>query len=236
MPTINKLMGIGSFGFTAAFPDLGDAWRWRIMNYSFQTQTPAPRGSTLRVSRHPNAYFHFNAGINNVKLLDGELVITTTSGKTLATDFLILGTGFIVDPLVRTELDGYADKIALWRDRYQPPAGLEHSQLGAFPYLADDFSFMERTPGEAPWLSRIHCFNYGASISLGKTSGDIPGISEGAAWLARSLAAKFYSEDIEQHWQRLLDYATPELKGDEWTASDLPDREAEQPLKRRGAV
>lgn len=236
MPTINKLMGIGSFGFTAAFPDLSDAWRWRIMNYSFQTQTPAPRGSTLRVSRHPNAYFHFNAGINNVKLLDGELVITTTSGKTLATDFLILGTGFIVDPLVRTELDGYADKIALWRDRYQPPAGLEHSQLGAFPYLADDFSFMERTPGEAPWLSRIHCFNYGASISLGKTSGDIPGISEGAAWLVRSLAAKFYSEDIEQHWQRLLDYATPELKGDEWTVSDFPDREAEQPLKRRGAV
>jgi len=236
MPTINKLMGIGSFGFTAAFPDLSDDWRWRIMNYSFQTQTPAPRGSTLRVSRHPNAHFHFNAGISAVKLRDGELVITTTSGKTLATDFLILGTGFIVDPLARTELAGYADKIALWRDRYQPPAELENSQLAAFPYLADDFSFTERTQGEAPWLSRIHCFNYGASISLGKISGDIPGISEGAEWLARSLAAKFYGEDIEQHWQRLLDYATPELKGDEWTASDLPDGEAEQSLKWRGAV
>ena len=62
MPAINKLMGIGSFGFTAAFPQLDDAWRWRIMHYSFQTQTPAPRGSTLRVSRHPNAYFHFSAG------------------------------------------------------------------------------------------------------------------------------------------------------------------------------
>lgn len=235
MPTINKLMGIGSFGFTAGFPDLDDAWRWRIMRYSFETQTPPPRGSTLRVSRHPNAYFHFDAGIGSVDFADGELAITTTSGKTLAADFLILGTGFIVDPIARTELDGYADRIALWRDRYRPPPGLAHAQLGAFPYLADDFGFMERVPGEAPWLSRIHCFNYGASVSLGKTSGDIPGISEGAAWLARALAAKFYAEDIEQHWQRLLDYATPELKGDEWTASALPDARSEPPAKRRGA-
>ncbi|MFI0847982.1 NAD(P)-binding domain-containing protein [Mesorhizobium sp. IMUNJ 23232] len=223
MPTINKLMGIGSFGFTAAFPDLGDDWRWRIMHYSFQTQTPAPRGSTLRVSRHPNAYFHFGVDIERMAFIDGEVVISTTDGKILHTDSVILGTGFLVEPLARTELDGYADKIALWRDRYQSPAGLQHAQLGAFPYLADDFSFQERDPGTGPWLSRIHCFNYGASVSLGKTSGDIPGISEGASWLARAIAAKFYAEDIEQHWQRLLAYDTPELRGDEWTATDLPD-------------
>ncbi len=235
MPTINKLMGIGSFGFTAAFPSLGDEWRWRIMSYSFKTQTPAPRGSTLRVSRHPNAYFHFDAGIRQVALDGGELRIATASGKQLASDFLILGTGFTADPMARTELAGYADRIALWRDRYRPPAGLEHPELGAFPYLADDFSFTERTAGEAPWLSRIHCFNYGASISLGKTSGDIPGISEGARWLARALAARFYGEDIEQHWERLLAYATPELQGDEWTASELPDAGIDRETRRRGA-
>lgn len=236
MPTVNKLMGIGSSGFTAAFPDLGDDWRWRIMHYSFQTQTPAPHGSTLRVSRHANAHFHFDAGIDRVDPANGALEITTTSGKVLDTDFIILGTGFIVDPLARTELEGYADRIALWRDRYQPPAGLANEQLGAFPYLADDFSFIERNAGEASWLSRIHCFNYGASVSLGKTSGDIPGISEGAGWLARAIAAKLYSEDIEVHWQRLLDYDTPELKGDEWTASELPDRGFDRPSQKRGAL
>ena len=82
---------------------------------------------------------------------------------------------------------------------------------------------MEREPGETPWLAKIHCFNYGASASLGKMSGDIPGISDGAAWLAREMAARFYSEDIERHWQRLLAYDTPELRGDEWTASELPE-------------
>jgi FAD-dependent urate hydroxylase len=234
MPTINKLMGIGSFGFTAAYSELSDAWRWRIMHYSFLTQTPAPRGSTLRVSRHANAFFHFGVAVENARLIADEIELELSGGRQLATDFLILGTGFLVEPLARTELEGYAGRIALWRDRYQPPPGLEQEQLGNFPYLAEDFSFLERTPGEAPWLSRIHCFNYGASVSLGKTSGDIPGISEGAAWLARAIAAKFYAENIEEHWQRLLAYETPELKGDEWRESELPDETGDAPARKRG--
>jgi cation diffusion facilitator CzcD-associated flavoprotein CzcO len=239
MPTVNKLMGIGSYGFTAGFPALGDAWRWRIMHYSAETQTPAPRGSTLRVSRHANAYFHFDAAIEGTEAADGEVTIHIAGGKRLRTDYLILGTGFLVEPLARRELDPYAGSIALWRDRYVPPAGLENAQLGLFPYLAADFSFQERGEGEAPWLSRIHCFNYGASVSLGKTSGDIPGISEGAGWLARELAARFYAEDIEKHWNILQAYDTPELRGDEWTASELPEGTAEEAssrLQRRGVA
>ncbi|KQY16791.1 FAD-dependent oxidoreductase [Rhizobium sp. Root73] len=223
MPCINKLMGIGSFGFTAAFPQLGDARRWQIMNYSLRTQTPAPRGSTLRVSRHPNAYFHFDAAVEKTRIDGDEIVIQTSQGKPVHADFLILGTGFGVDPLARKELDGYADKIRLWQDCFTPPAGQENADLGRFPYLANDFTFLEREPGQAPWLANIHSFNSGATASLGKVSGDIPGISEGAAWLAQEIAAKLYTENFDQYWQRLLDYDTPELRGDEWTASPLPD-------------
>ncbi len=223
MPSINKLMGIGSFGFTAAFPKLGDARRWQIMNYSLRTQTPAPRGSTLRVSRHPNAFFHFDAAVSKVTLEDEEIVISTQSGKTIRTDFVILGTGFKVDPMARKELDGYADKILLWQDKYTPPTDLGNDDLGKFPYLADDFTFIEREPGQAPWLGNIHSFNAGAAASLGKLSGDIPGISEGAALLAHEIAARLYVENFDQHWQRLLAYDTPELQGDEWTATPLPD-------------
>jgi cation diffusion facilitator CzcD-associated flavoprotein CzcO len=223
MPCINKLMGIGSFGFTAAFPQLGDARRWQIMNYSLRTQTPAPRGSTMRVSRHPNAYFHFDAAVETTELDGDEIVISTSQGKAVRCDFLILGTGFGVDPLARKELDGYADKILLWQDRFTPPQGQENAELGNYPYLASDFTFLEREPGQAPWLANIHSFNSGAAASLGKMSGDIPGISEGAALLAREIAASLYTENFGQYWQRLLDYDTPELRGDEWTASPLPD-------------
>ena len=61
-------------------------------------------------------------------------------------------------------------------------------------------------------------------------SGDIPGISEGAAWLAREVAAKLYAEDVETHWQGMQDYDTPELVGDEWEPTELTED------ARRGAV
>ena len=221
MPCINKMMGIGSYGFSVGFPTLSDDWRWRFMHYSFVTQTPAPHLSTLRVSRHSNAYFHFDAGIEQVRFTGTELIIDTARGARLATDFIILGTGFTIDPRVRSEMADYADQILLWRDCYTPPPELAHEELGLFPYLADDFAFQERSPGVAPWLRHIHSFNYGATLSLGKISGDIPAVSEGAAMLAQALAADFYRQDIERHWQILLDYDKPELLGNEWTASEI---------------
>jgi len=226
MPTINKMMGIGTYGFVAAFPDLPDEWRWRFMHYSFVTQTPAPRGSTLRVSRHTNAYFHFGKGIRSVAESDGAVEILTEDGSRLVTDYVILGTGFTVEPDARTEMAGYADDILLWGDCYTPPAEEAHADLARFPYLAGDFTFREKAPGRAPWLANIYAFNYGATVSMGKVSGDIPGVSEGALWLARALASKLYGEDVAVHFQAMVDYAKPELTGEEWTASEIEDTRA----------
>lgn len=221
MPTVNKMMGIGSYGFTQGFRALSDAWRWQFMQYAFTAQTPSPRGSTLRVSRHPNAHFHFGAGVQQARMDGAELVLTTPRGD-LRTDYLILGTGFRIEPAARPELAGHADQILLWRDVYQPPPGLAHAELGNFPYVAPDFAFLPREPGTMDWLSRIHCFNFAASLSLGKVSGDIPGISEGADWLAGGIARALYAEDVDAHWQSLQDYDKPELLGDEWRVSDWP--------------
>ncbi|MEM0906830.1 MAG: NAD(P)/FAD-dependent oxidoreductase [Pseudomonadota bacterium] len=232
MPTINKMMGIGSFGFTSGYADLSDAWRWRFMHYSFVTQTPAPRGSTLRASRHPSVSFHFGKSIETVTERSGAASIVMADGSHYDADYLILGTGFTVDPLARDELEGAADKILLWRDVYMPPADERHGDLENFPYLSADFSFKSRDHATAPFLSNIHAFNYGATVSLGKVSGDIPGVSDGAAWLARALAANLYREDVDVHYQALKDYAKPELQGDEWTPSPWPDDETTADLPR----
>ena len=228
MPTINKLMGVGSYGFLAGYPTLPDEWRWRIMHYSFSTQTPAPHGSTLRVGRHADAFFHFGRRIRRIDADGPELELHFDDGARLRTDHVVLGTGFLPDAEARPELGDAARWITLWRDAYRPPEDERNEELGSYPWLGSDFAFREREPGRAPWLSRVHCFNYGAMASLGKVSGDIPGISEGAAWLARELAAAFYREDIETHWRDLEAYDKPELTGDEWVASELPD--ADDPM------
>jgi hypothetical protein len=222
MPRINKLMGIGTPGFTHGFSALSDLWRWRFIHYAHGEQTPPPRDSTLRVSRHPNASFHFGCGIRAMTAVGDAVRIETASGKRFETDFVILGTGFTVDVRARPELAGFADKIATWADRFTPPSDLASEELARFPYLAPDFAFTEREPGTAPWLKNIHCFNHAATLSLGKISGDIPAVSEGAALLARAIAAAFYVEDAERHYQDLLAYQRPELLGDEWTDAEAP--------------
>ncbi|MDJ0631284.1 MAG: NAD(P)/FAD-dependent oxidoreductase [Rhodobacter sp.] len=221
MPRINKMMGIGSFGFTAGYADLPDEWRWRFMQYSFATQTPPPHGSTQRVSRHENAYFHFGKVVTSTKEQDGAVRVGFADGTAYTADFIILGTGFTVDPLARSEFGETAGNILLWEDVYTPPVGEDSADLGRFPYLNPDFTFREKVPGTAPWLKNVYCFNYGASASLGKVSGDIPGVSEGAEWLSRAVASTLYREDIESHWQGMQDYDTPELDGSEWTPSEL---------------
>lgn len=221
MPTVNKMMGIASRGFTVGFGELPDEWRWRFMQYSFATQTPPPHGSTIRVSRHSNAYFHFGKGVSAVTEEGDALRVSFTDGTSYETDFLILGTGFKVDPMARKEFGEAADDILLWHNVYTPPDDEQNRDLGYFPYLNSDLSFREKSVGRAPWLGGIYCFNFGATASLGKISGDIPGVSEGANLLARSIAATLYAEDVKAHWKNLVDYETPELFGDEWEPSIL---------------
>ena len=221
MPTINKLMGIGSYGFTCGFPEMSREWRWRFMQYSSSTQTPAPHESVLRVSRHRNAFFHFGKTVVAAEERNGTVHLRFGDDTAYEADFLLLGTGFTVDPMARTEFGAAAGQILLWEDVYEPPPGEECPELGRFPYLGPDFTFRARDPGAAAWLRNVYCFNHGATASLGKVSGDIPAVSDGARWLARSIAATLYVEDVEAHWQGLLDYGTPELAGDEWVPSEL---------------
>ncbi|MBN8939760.1 MAG: NAD(P)/FAD-dependent oxidoreductase [Rhizobiales bacterium] len=220
MPRINKLMGIGSQGFTLGYPMLPDAWRWRFMHYAERMQTPAPRNSTQRVSRHPNASFHLDSGLVRLDEVAGALRLETARGRVFETDFLILGTGFTVEIGERPELSAFAADIASWGDRYTPPPELASAELASFPYLSPHFAFQERIAGAAPHLRDIHCFNHAATLSLGKVSGDIPKISDGATWLAEAIAGELFCRDIERHWDRLVAYDKPELLGDEWSDAE----------------
>ena len=60
-------------------------------------------------------------------------------------------------------------------------------------------------------------------MSLGKVSGDIPAISEGAGWLAPGLAAGFFVRTSSTIGRLYSTIRKPELHGDEWTDADAED-------------
>ena len=219
LPRINKSKGSGVPGLTHGHHALPPEWKWRIRHYINTTQVPPPHGSTLRVSRHPNAFFHLGCPVERVEAVGDALHVHTPRG-TFALDFLIVSTGFAIDWSQKPEYAPFAAHVRTWGDRFRPPPGDADQELADSPDLGPVFEFQQRTPGACPGLERIHCFCYPAALSHGTVSGDIPAISDGARRLATGLAGLFYVEDVEHHFQVLQDYAEPELLGDEWTPAD----------------
>jgi FAD-dependent urate hydroxylase len=215
MPLINKSKGAGSPGYSQGFHQLSDDWRWRIRHYMNVEQTPPPRGSTLRVSRHRQARFNMACPVLSAEMR-GEVIRLSTPKGNFDLDFLVFATGFRVNLEVRPEFASFAPYIRFWRDRYQPVGGDEDEELAESPDLGAAFEFLPTSPGACPGLSRIHCFAYPAVMTHGPLSGDIPAISDGARRLADGLAASFFKEDVADHFERIKNYDDPELLGDEW--------------------
>jgi len=216
MPTVNKGMGIGSPGMTHGYQALPDNWKWKIQDYLNRSQTPAPRNSTLRVSRHPNASFNFASPMEEIREEDGALFVRTPK-TTFHADFMIFGTGFCVDLDLRPELATIAPHVRLWRDRLADGDPRRGDALATSPDLGEYFELQEKTPGACPMLASIYNFNFPATLTHGKLSGDIPAISEGADRLVRGIIRSLFVEDIDQHFTALEAFDTPELLGDEWT-------------------
>jgi cation diffusion facilitator CzcD-associated flavoprotein CzcO len=222
LPRVNKFLGLGSAGVVEGFAGLPDEWKWRFLHHALSEQTPPPRESVLRVSRHPNAHLRLASPVLSLAEADGALRVETPRGA-FAVDFLVLATGFRADPAGRPELALLAPHIRLWRHRFAAPEpGFEHEELADSPDLAPDYAFQERVPGACPALARVHCFNHPATLSHGKLSGDIPAVSEGAQRLARGIARSLFVEDRECHFARLQAFDTPELLGDEWPEPASP--------------
>jgi cation diffusion facilitator CzcD-associated flavoprotein CzcO len=228
VPRINKGMGIGSAGFWVGFSHLTHAQKWQIVNYIDEQAVPPPRDSMLRVTRHKNFSILARCEPRAVEIRSNRVVLDTTRGK-LAFDFLILATGLMVDWSQRPEFASLKGHIQLWGDHFMPQGYTDFAQAD-HPFVGPSFEFLERTPGAAPWVSRIHCFTFPAYLSHGPISGDIPAISVGAERVATGVASALFAEDYERTWQRMVGWSNPELRGDEFTLDEDASRFfAEQP-------
>jgi FAD-dependent urate hydroxylase len=223
MPLVNKSKGAGSPGLSQGFHQLPDEWRWRIRHYMNAEQTPPPRGSTLRVSRHPQARFNMGCPILQAEMRGRVIQLSTPKGI-FELDFLVFATGFRVNLEARPEFASFASHIRFWRDRYQPAPGCDDEELSESPDLGPAFEFLAKDEAACPGLSRIHCFAYPAVMTHGPLSGDIPAISDGACRLADGVVASFFKEDIAQHYEKIKAYSDPELLGNEWQVAEGPGR------------
>lgn len=210
MPRVNPFRWMEQAGFLGHFGALPDERKWRWMRFIFELNQPPPQESWLRVAHDPRYRLHMGAGIDAVERL-GEGLRIMAGGRPHEADFLILGTGAVFDLELRPELAGVAEHILLWRDRFAPKPGEDHPVLRMLPYLDDGFAFQERSPGAAPFLSRVHCFSYAATLSRGLSGASISGLKYGVAAIVSGVTRGLFLDDMDAHEASLLSYDVPEL-------------------------
>ncbi|MBP0445226.1 NAD(P)/FAD-dependent oxidoreductase [Roseomonas sp. SSH11] len=210
MPRVNPFRWMEQSGFLGQLYAMPDALRWRFMQHIFALNQPPPQESWDRICQDPRFELHMGSPVLDLREEAGEVVVTTPHGEHRA-DHVIIGTGTAFDLSLRPELAGLADQVLLWRDAYVPPPGLEHAALGACPYLREDFSLREKSPGAAPFLQHIHMINYGSVASMGLSGASISGMKYGTARLVDGISRRLWLEDAGHHLESLLTYAEEEL-------------------------
>lgn len=192
-------------GFLRHLSDLEDPWRWRFMRHILGLREGFPPDTYHRCMALPTFSLHTGAGWESARVVGDQVEIKTARGVHLV-DFLICGTGVRCDFSKRPELAPYADQIALWSDRYQPPQDERDDRLAEFPYLGADYSLQPKTPDGPGFLRHIHVFNIGSSVSFGASGSSINAMNIAVPKLVAGVTRALFSEDVATHWASLQAY------------------------------
>ena len=195
-------------GFLRHMGDMPDLWRWRFMGNILRAREGFPPDTYKRVMAFPDRFTLHTGRTWTDAHMEGDRVRIETSRGPFLADYLICGTGIRQDVHQRPELATFADQIALWSDRFTPPAGEEDPQLAAYPYLGPDYAFTEKVPGSAPFLSDIHVFGIGSTLSFGVSGSSINAMKIAVPKLVAGLTRGLFEGDLPRHWQSLLAYDT----------------------------
>jgi FAD-dependent urate hydroxylase len=204
-PAIASLPVIRVRGYPGAYynyPQLPDAARWfQAWRFRRCGSTPPP-DAIGRVIAFPNFHLHLSAPWKAAHSRDGSIV-AQVNDDVFEFDFAIAGTGYFVDPTKRPELADFADNIALWRDRYEPPADQRDDDLGTHPYLGSAHEYQEKVAGSVPYLKDIHVFNPAGFVSFGLPIGDVPSIRRDVPAIVARISHDLFFGDWALHEARI---------------------------------
>ena len=201
-------------GFLAHYPDLPDAQRWGYMRHLYAIGQPPPEPTWKRAMATPGVSVHVATPWHALSLApDRSVRADSDGGRTLEFDFVFAATGHMTDLMTRPELATLAGDIALWRDRFTPPPGLEEPKLERFPYLGAFGEFLEKTPGTAPWLRRIFTITRGAVLSLGPVSASGSNMKYTAPRLIAGVTRQLYFDNAAAEYDAIVGREYHELTG-----------------------
>jgi len=211
---VNPLYWMNFTGVLANFHDLSDLHRWRFGRHLETVGTPPPPSAVARCGKFANFSVRLGEPWLRLHDCDDGFALITAKGH-YQFDFAIAATGAGHNPRLRPELVAFADRIALWEDRFTPPPGEESETLGQYPYLGSAFEFTEREPGTAPWLRHIHNPSFSGVASMGNVGG-APSLRFVIPRLVSGIVRDFFVDDANEYLSDFLSFNTPEPQQAHW--------------------
>ena len=213
LPRINPIRYMERVGFTARYPALNDAEKYAVMAAFLGHNQPPTNDTFARAAAWPGFELHLAAPWLSVEETADGARVTTPQG-TFDYDFLVLSTGLVSDPGLRSELRLVAGRIARWSDRYVPPEGAGNALIDAHPYLGPAFEFLSREEGDET-LHGLFAFNYSALVSLGLSASALSGLKSALPRLVKGVADQLFLDDRDTLIADLIAYDEHEFLG-EW--------------------
>ncbi len=210
LPRVNPHRHLETAGTMTHYPRLDPATRWRIARHFRAADQPPPRRAFEAALAHPRFHLHPASPWLSVSM-ERDGVAVETPRATILCDHLLCATGVGVDLASRPELTSLAPAVALWRDRYVPPADEADDRLAAYPFLDHDFSFTPRHEDDA-WVGQVFCFNGAAAVSQGPHATSISGHRHAVPRLVRGVTERLFRQQAGQVLDRLAAYADVDLE------------------------
>ena len=210
LPSVNPIRYMEAAGVSRHFADLADAEKYAVIDSFFKRNQPPTNDTFRRASAYPG--FALHVGTPWLKVAErGEAVAVTTPKGVLDYDFLVLSTGTKTDAALRPELAEVCRDIALWKDRFSPPAGAANPLIDDHPYLGPGFEFQGRTPEGAARLYGLFAFNYSALPSLGLSAAALSGTRAALPRLVKAITGQLFDDDREAILGGFFTFDEPEF-------------------------
>jgi cation diffusion facilitator CzcD-associated flavoprotein CzcO len=214
LPQSNPRRWMEFSGYLAHYIDLPDAHKWAYMQRLYDISQPPPEPTFKRAMALPGFRLQAATPWDAVEATPAGTVLVRSGERTLEFDFVIVSTGMEVDLTLRPELAQIASQVALWGERYTPPAELAKPLLAKFPYLGRYCEFQEKTPGSAPWVSKIFTITRGATLTAGPSAASNSNMKYTAPRLIQGVTRALFLDAQKSYFDHFITQSHHELPDD----------------------
>ena len=214
LPRQNPRRFLEFSGFLSQYTRLPDDHKWQYLNHLYSISQPPPVPTYERAMSFPEISLRPASPWTDAAVAEDGSVTVETTDTTVGYDFVVAATGLRVDLHKRPELAGIAERVALWGDRYAPPADLANPVLENFPYLGPNGALTEKTPGAAPWLRRIFMMNRASTLSLGPTTASNSALRYATPLIVSGVVGELFLDGADGVLGDLLGRSHDELTAD----------------------